>query len=59
VFVTGFALCFLCILEILTVYLIHKRGLPQRAARIHASGRWLYPLSYFGLVALLALIFLL
>ena len=59
VFVTGFALCFLCILEILTVYLIHKRGSPQRAARIHASGRWLYPLSYFGLVALLALIFLL
>lgn len=58
VFVTGFALCFLCILEILTVYLIHKRGAPQRAAGIHASGRWFYPLTYFGILALLALFFL-
>jgi hypothetical protein len=59
VFVTGFTLCFLCILEILMVYLIHKRGSPQRAAKIHASGRWLYPLSYFGVLVLLALAFLL
>jgi Neurotransmitter-gated ion-channel ligand binding domain len=57
VFVTGFALCFLCILEILTVYLIYNRGLAQRANRIHASGRWLYPLTYFGVLALLALFF--
>lgn len=59
VFVTGFTLCFLSILEILIVYLIHKRGAPQRAARIHAAGRWLYPLTYFGVLALLALFFLL
>ena len=59
VFMTGFTFCFFCILEILAVYLIQKRGAPQRAARLHAAGRWLYPLSYFGVVALLALCFLL
>jgi neurotransmitter-gated ion-channel len=59
VFVTGFALCFLCIIEILLVYLIQKGGSTQRAAWIHASGRWLYPLTYFGMVAVLALVFLL
>jgi hypothetical protein len=58
VFVTGFALCFLCIVEILAVYLIHKRGSPQRAAKIHASGRWLYPTAYFAALALLAVFFL-
>jgi hypothetical protein len=58
VFVTGFVFCFFCVLEILTVFLIYKRGAQMRAARIHASGRWLYPLSYFGMVALLALLFL-
>jgi hypothetical protein len=58
VFITGFALCFLCILEILAVFLIHKRGSPQRAAAIHSSGRWFYPLSYFAVLALLALSFL-
>ncbi|HEX4378655.1 MAG TPA: hypothetical protein VH022_01355 [Candidatus Acidoferrum sp.] len=58
VFVTGFVFCFLCVLEILTVYLMYSRGAQMRAARIHASGRWLYPVSYFGVVALLALLFL-
>jgi hypothetical protein len=58
VFVTGFVFCFLCALEILMVYLMQKRGSAQRAARIHASGKWIYPLSYFGMVALLALLFL-
>lgn len=59
VFVTGFVFCFLCVLEILTVYLMYKRGAHIRAQRIHASGRWLYPFSYFGVIAVLALLFLL
>jgi hypothetical protein len=58
VFVTGFVFCFLCIVEIAIVYLIQKRGSPQRAAKIHSAGRLLYPLSYLGLIFLLALIFL-
>jgi cbb3-type cytochrome oxidase subunit 3 len=58
VFVMGFVFCFICIMEILAVYLMHKRGAQTRAARIHASGRWLYPLSYIGMLALLALLFL-
>jgi Neurotransmitter-gated ion-channel transmembrane region len=58
VFVTGFVFCFLCVLEILTVFLMYKRGAQVRAQRIHASGRWLYPFSYFGVIALLALLFL-
>jgi hypothetical protein len=58
VFVTGFVFCFLCIVEIATVYLIQKHGSPQRAAKIHSAGRLLYPLSYLGLLFLLAVIFL-
>ncbi len=58
VFVTGFLFCFLCVFEILAVYLMYNRGAQVRAQRIHASGRWLYPISYFGVIALLALVFL-
>jgi hypothetical protein len=59
VFLVSFAFCFLCIFEILTVYLMQKAGLRSPAVTLHSAGRWAYPLAYFVVLLLLALCFLL
>lgn len=58
VFVASFAFCFFCILEITTVFLMHKGGMEAQAAKIHSSGRWAYPAAYFIVLLFLAIGFL-
>jgi hypothetical protein len=58
VFLASFALCFLCIFEITTVYLLQKRGMRTTAVTVHSAGRWIYPMAYLGVILFLAAIFL-
>ncbi len=58
VFLASFAFCFFCILEITLVFLLQKAGKRPLAEKLHASGRWGYPLTYFALILALALTFL-
>jgi hypothetical protein len=58
VFLASFALCFLCIFEITTVYLLQKRGMRSTAVKVHSTGRWIYPTVYFGVILLLVVTFL-
>ena len=58
VFLVSFAFCFLCTFEIAIVFLMQQRGLRPLAEKIHAAGRWAYPLAYFGSLVILALFFL-
>jgi hypothetical protein len=57
-FLAGFALCFLCILEITTVYIMQRNGLRSPAVRLHSAGRWAYPLAYCVVICILAFRFL-
>lgn len=58
VFLASFIFLFLCIFEILVVFLMQKRGQRERAVKIHRSGRWIYPSAYAGVILLLAVVFL-
>jgi Neurotransmitter-gated ion-channel ligand binding domain len=58
VFLVSFAFCFLCVFEILTVYLLQKYGRRPLAVRLHSAGRWAYPLTYFSVISILAISFL-
>jgi len=58
VFLASFTLCFLCIFEILIVFLLQKQGRRELAVKLHRIGRWAYPLSYLVVIALLAVGFL-
>jgi len=57
-FIASFGFFFFAILEITAVYLLQKRGGRPLAVKIHAAGRWAYPLAYFLLLLLLAFFFL-
>lgn len=57
VFLASFALCFLCVFEILTVYLLQKRGRRSTAVKVHSAGRWIYPMAYLGVILLLVVTF--
>jgi len=58
VFLASYFFCFLCILEITIVFLLQQRGKRPAAERLHRAGRWGYPLAYLGVMAFLALSFL-
>lgn len=58
VFLASFALCFLCIFEITAVYLMQKRGMRSTAEKVHSNGKWIYPVTYLGVILLLAATFL-
>jgi hypothetical protein len=58
VFLASFALCFLCIFEITAVYLLQQRGRRSTAVKLHSNGRWIYPMTYLGVIVLLAVTFL-
>jgi Neurotransmitter-gated ion-channel ligand binding domain len=58
VVLTSFAFCFICILEIATVFLMHQRGRRATALKFHSAGRWAYPLAYCGVLLVLAVSFL-
>lgn len=58
VIVTSFAFFFLIMIEIPTAYL-SQRGIHRpRVVKIHAAGRWAYPLAYFTIMLILAISFL-
>jgi hypothetical protein len=58
VFLASFTLCFLCIFEILGVFVLQKHEKRGLAVKLHRIGRWAYPLTYLTVIALLALRFL-
>jgi hypothetical protein len=58
VFLASFIFCFLCIFEITLVFLLQKHGRRPLAVRLHAAGKWAYPVAYFGVICLLAIGFL-
>jgi hypothetical protein len=58
VFLASFTFCFLCIFEILIVFLLQKNGRRALAVTLHRAGKWAYPVGYFGLIFILALGFL-
>jgi hypothetical protein len=58
IFLASFTLCFLCIFEILGVFLLQQRGKRGLAVKMHRIGRWAYPLSYLVVIALLSAGFL-
>jgi hypothetical protein len=58
VLLVSFTFCFLCIFEILFVYLLQKHGRRPPAVRLHTAGRWAYPVAYFTVVLILAIGFL-
>jgi hypothetical protein len=58
VFLASFTLCFLCIFEILVVFLLQKHGNRGLAVKLHGLGRWVYPLTYLMVIALITLGFL-
>ena len=58
VFLVSFIFCFLCIFEILAVFLLQKRGKRDHAVKIHRMGRWAYPTAYVVAILLLAVGFL-
>jgi hypothetical protein len=58
VFLACFTFCFLCIIEIATVFLLQQHGRRPLAVKLHTNGRWAYPLAYFGLIFALAIGFL-
>jgi hypothetical protein len=58
IFLASFTLCFLCIFEILGVFLLQKNGKRELAVKLHGVGRWAYPLTYLIVIGLLAVGFL-
>jgi hypothetical protein len=58
VFLASFTFCFLCTFEIAAVFLMQQRGKRPLAVKVHAAGKWAYPLAYFGLLFFLAIGFL-
>jgi hypothetical protein len=58
VFLASFAFCFFGVFEITTVYLLQKHGRRPLAVKLHSTGKWAYPLAYFGVVFILAIGFL-
>jgi hypothetical protein len=58
VFLASFTLCFLCIFEILGVFLLQMHGKRGLAVKLQTMGRWAYPLTYLIVIALLAVGFL-
>ena len=58
VFLTSFVFCFMSIGEITLVFLMQKEGKRIQAAKLRSAGRGIYPLSYFGVLLLLAVRFL-
>jgi len=58
VFLASFLFCFLNILEIIAVFVMHRNGLREPAVKLHRAGRWAYPLAYFGLILILAVGFM-
>jgi hypothetical protein len=58
VFLASFTFCFLCIFEILMVFLWQKRGKRERAVKLHRMGRWMYPSAYVIVILVLAVSFL-
>ena len=58
IFLASFTLCFLCIFEILGVFLLQQQGKQELAVKVHRIGRWAYPLTYLVVIALLAVGFL-
>ena len=58
VFLASFTFCFLCIFEIAAVFLLQQHGRRPLAVKLHAKGKWAYPLAYFALISVLAIVFL-
>jgi hypothetical protein len=57
-FLLSFAFCFINILEITLVYAMQRNDRRDAAVRLHAIGRWAYPLSLCAAIVLLAGLFL-
>jgi Neurotransmitter-gated ion-channel ligand binding domain len=58
VFLASFIFCFLTIFEITLVYILQKYGRRALGVSLHSAGKWAYPLSYFGMLLVLAIRFL-
>jgi hypothetical protein len=57
-FLASFTLCFLCIFEILGVFVLQKHGKRELAVKLHRLGRWVYPLTYLIVITVLTVGFL-
>ncbi|MGI0134958.1 MAG: hypothetical protein ACREBW_08395, partial [Candidatus Micrarchaeaceae archaeon] len=58
VIITSFAFFFLIMIEIPTAYLSQRGVHRPLVVKIHAAGRWAYPLAYFTIMLILAISFL-
>jgi len=58
VFFSSFVFCFVNIIELTLVYFLHRKEMRKTALKLHAAGRWAYPLGYAGTLCLLAIVFL-
>jgi hypothetical protein len=58
VFLASFAFFFLSAFEIILVYRLHVNGKRPAAVKLHAAGKWGYPLAYALTLAVLAIHFL-
>lgn len=58
VFLASFVFCFLGVLEITLVYILQKNGRRPLAVKLHSAGKWAYPATYFGVLLMLAVGFL-
>jgi hypothetical protein len=58
VITTSFAFFFLAMIEITAAYLMQKGKRRPQAVRMHALGRWVYPASYFVVLLVLVVWFL-
>jgi hypothetical protein len=58
VFLASFMWCFLAVVEVTAASVLQKTRWHALATIVHAAGRLIYPASYFGLVLVLAICFL-
>jgi hypothetical protein len=58
VFLVSYVFFFINVLEITAVFVMQRGDHRAPAVRLHAAGRWAYPLSYCAAIALLAIVFL-
>ncbi|MGO9602736.1 MAG: hypothetical protein ACLQAT_04915 [Candidatus Binataceae bacterium] len=58
VFLTSFVFIFLSMIEITVIHVLHLRRKERTAVVIHSVSRWLFPVVYTALIALMIPIFL-
>jgi hypothetical protein len=58
VFLASFVFCFVNFIEIAAVFVLQGNNMRAPAVKLHAAGRWAYPLAYFAVILVLAIAFL-